>query len=200
MKWILMVTIFILGVWYLVNKNHEPVAPAVSQNPTQQQILSGPQPALRLTPETQETLKKISKDPEPKVRWAAMEIIYRLKDPQAILTIHQALPNETDPWVRKNIYQMFAESKDRNAMPLLLKGLKDYDKEVRIAAINAIGALEDPSVVPLLNEVLKDFDPDIKLETIKTIDNLRKIAEKQQHEIAEREKNILQRVADSTSK
>jgi HEAT repeat protein len=60
--------------------------------------------------------------------------------------------------VRKFIIDIIGEVKDRSALPLLLKALKDDDDNVRASAVEHLGQMGDPSVVDALIGILKNGD------------------------------------------
>ncbi|MBI4051122.1 MAG: HEAT repeat domain-containing protein [Elusimicrobia bacterium] len=187
MKWFIMLTIFVAGTWYLTHKP-QPGIPTAGNIQTRVQL--PPSPALRLTPETTDTLRKICKDDDPRVRMAALEITYRIKVDGAMNLLADALATETEPEVKKKILKLLGESKDSKALPIISQSIKDYDKEVRMAALSAIASLQDPQAISDLNQALKDIDPDIRLQAIQTLDNLRKVAEEKQ----KKEESLLKKI------
>jgi HEAT repeat protein len=60
--------------------------------------------------------------------------------------------------VRKFIVDIIGEVKDRKALPLLLKALKDEDDNVKASAVEHLGQMGDKSVVDALIEILGGED------------------------------------------
>ncbi len=64
-------------------------------------------------------------------------------------------------------YGTIAES----AVPYLIKMLKNEDKNVQIAAAEALGEIGDPSAIPALKSALKDEDEDVRIAALEALDN-----------------------------
>lgn len=89
-------------------------------------------------------------------RNAAIEALVRLgKRATTFLMAAFDTPNRD---VRKFIIDIIGEVKDRQALPLLLKSLKDEDDNVRASAVEHLGRLAEPSVVDALIDILRSGD------------------------------------------
>lgn len=89
-------------------------------------------------------------------RNSSIETLVKLgKKVTSFLMVAFETPNRD---VRKFIIDIIGEVKDRNALPLLLKALKDDDDNVRASAVEHLGEMGDPSVVDALIGILKSGD------------------------------------------
>ncbi|MBI4051933.1 MAG: HEAT repeat domain-containing protein [Elusimicrobia bacterium] len=176
LRWLVLMVVSASGVWYVMDRRRDD---SFLTNTMPAQTPSPPL-AFQLDPEILESLKEISKDVDPRLRWAALEMIYRVNDPATASILSERFAEEVDPAVKEKIFKMLGDAKDRTAQPLFSLGLKDYDKQVRMAALVAIGSLGDPDVVAMLTPALNDMDTDIKLEALKTLQRLHHVAEEKQ--------------------
>lgn len=185
MKWFLMLLIFIAGVYYLVNqskeeqKKKELLAAAKTNSAA---VL--PEPSLPVKPEktylikfsmeTLKTLRGLTQDANEKVRFASAELLWQLQDESAPSVIKNMLENETEPEVKKQLIAMLAKDKSKLSLALLSEALKDYDKETRLAAVNAIGTFSNKEAIPALNRALEDYDEEVRLKALESVNTIRK--------------------------
>lgn len=59
---------------------------------------------------------------------------------------------------RKKEFKSFGKRKDKTAIPLLIKGMKDKNPDIRTSATWALANIADKSTIPYLIEALKDDD------------------------------------------
>ncbi|MDP2866639.1 MAG: HEAT repeat domain-containing protein [Elusimicrobiota bacterium] len=184
MKWILMVLIFLAGIYYLVNQNkNEAKKKEMLQLAKKDEITALPDPALPVKPEktylikfsmeTLKTLRGLTQDSNEKVRFAAAELLWQLQDESAPGVVKNMFENETELFVKKSLITMLSKDKTKLSLALLTEGLKDYDKETRLAAITAIGTFMNKEAIPALKPALQDYDEEVRLKALEAVNRIR---------------------------
>ncbi len=184
MKWILMVLIFLAGIYYLVNQNkNEAKKKEMLQLAKKDEITALPDPALPVKPEktylikfsmeTLKTLRGLTQDSNEKVRFAAAELLWQLQDESAPGVVKNMFENETEIFVKKSLITMLSKDKTKLSLALLTEGLKDYDKETRLAAIAAIGTFQNKEAIPALKPALQDYDEEVRLKALEAVNRIR---------------------------
>lgn len=184
MKWILMFLIFLAGVYYLVNENkNEAKEKEMLQLAKKDNITALPDPALPVKPEktylikfsmeTLKTLRGLTQDSNEKVRFAATELLWQLQDESAPGVVKNMFENETEIFVKKSLITMLSKDKTKLSLALLTEGLKDYDKETRLAAIAAIGTFMNKEAIPALKPALQDYDEEVRLKALEAVNRIR---------------------------
>ena len=179
MKWFLMFLVFVGGIYYLLTQNRH-----VEVKKTQGTVMSEPEPALPVKPEkaylikfsiqTLKTLRGLTQDPDDKVRFAAIELLWQLQDESAPGVIKHMLENETEVVVKKRLIDMLARDKSKLSLALLAEALKDYDKETRLYAVTAIGIFSSKEAIPALSRALEDYDEEVRLKALEAVNRIRK--------------------------
>ena len=184
MKWILMVLIFLAGIYYLVNQNkNEAKKKEMLQLAKKDEITALPDPALPVKPEktylikfsmeTLKTLRGLTQDSNEKVRFAAAELLWQLQDESAAGVVKAMFENETEIFVKKSLITMLSKDKTKLSLALLTEGLKDYDKETRLASIAAIGTFSNKEAIPALKPALQDYDEEVRLKALEAVNRIR---------------------------
>ena len=184
MKWILMVLIFLAGIYYLVNQNkNEAKKKEMLQLAKKDEITALPDPALPVKPEktylikfsmeTLKTLRGLTQDSNEKVRFAAAELLWQLQDESAPGVVKNMFENETEIFVKKSLITMLSKDKTKLSLALLTEGLKDYDKETRLASIAAIGTFSNKEAIPALKPALQDYDEEVRLKALEAVNRIR---------------------------
>lgn len=186
MKWILLLLIFIGGIYYLVqqDKQEKVLAQQAEQLKKDQSsetlpIKTEKQVTLRFSADTVQTLRGLTQDANEKVRFAAAELLWQLQDEQAPSVIKKMLQEETDPAVRQALIALLSAEKTKISLALLAEALSDYDKETRLKAVDAISGFTSKETLPVLGKALKDYDEDVKLKALEAINKVRKDLETQ---------------------
>src|SRR5215204_3351483 len=79
----------------------------------------------------------------------------------------QQIRTEPDPIVRKAIQETIGEFKTPLANSVVLAGLNDEDRDVRVTCCRLLGERGDPSAItPLSNLVSADTDLDVRLSAV----------------------------------
>ncbi|OIO01518.1 MAG: hypothetical protein COX65_00655 [Elusimicrobia bacterium CG_4_10_14_0_2_um_filter_56_8] len=185
MKWFLMFLIFLAGVYYLVNQSrNDAKKKEMMQQAKKEQINTLAEPALPVKPEktylikfsmqTLKTLRGLTEDSNGKVRFAAAELLWQLQDENAPRIIKNMLENETEQEVKKSLITMLSKDKSKLSLALLNESLKDYDKETRLFAVNAIGTFSNKEAIPVLNRAMEDYDEEVRLKALEAVNTIRK--------------------------
>jgi HEAT repeat protein len=103
------------------------------------------------------------------VRWAAVQLLYNIHDPQLGPLLERMIADDPDPELRIKIVGLMKGREDLVRLGGLVKGLSDVDKSVRIASLQALGDIGDPSVVTWVTALLKDPEPDVKIAALQTL-------------------------------
>ncbi len=190
MKWIFLTLIFLAGIYFIIHrKNVEQKEQEMQTAMVQEDLQYKQLPekvteryVLRLSPATRKILFEMTGDSEPKIRWAAVELLYRIEDPQATQMVKERLSQEPEAWIRKSILRMLGDRRDMQSLQLLGVGLKDYDKEVRLVAVETIGNFTNAEALPVLNKAMEDYDPEVKLKAIEALDRIQETLRAQKEE------------------
>lgn len=185
MKWFLMLLIFVAGIYYLVGqKRDEAKKQEMIELAKKDQASVLQEPALPLKPQktyviqfskaTLDTLRGLTQDADPKVRFAAAELLWQLQDESAPGVIKDMLDNETDSTVKIQLIDMLAKDKSKLSLALLTEALKDYDTDTRLHAVQAIGTFSNKEAIPALDRALNDYDEKVRLAALKAVNNIRK--------------------------
>lgn len=108
-------------------------------------------------------------DADPGVRWAAIELLFTLKDPKAAAVIEKVITQDTDPEIKARTIRLVKDKGGDTRVGYLVKALKDSDKTVRIAALTALGDIGDPASAPWVTEALQDYEPEVKVQALRAL-------------------------------
>lgn len=184
MKWLLMLIVFVGGIFYLMNqrkqdainaeklrlvksdqiKLSEPVLPERQEKST----------ALKFSQQTLATLRTLTTDSNEKVRLASAELLWQIQDENVADVIRGMFETETEASTKKQLIDILQQTKSMLSLNLIAEALKDYDKDTRIKAVEAIGTFGTKEAIPALNPALKDYDEEVRLQALKAVDTIRK--------------------------
>lgn len=149
-------------VWDHRRPERTPIAP-----PPPPAIIQEPGPVF-----SEDEIKKVRlslQDADSSVRWAAMQLLFNIRDPQLGPLLEKMLGEDPDPEVRMKVVGLFKGREDLSRLGALVRGLNDTDPQVRMASLKALGDIGDPSVVVWVTALLKDAEPDVRIEALKTL-------------------------------
>ncbi len=99
--------------------------------------------------------------------WTSMEIMYKLVEigTPTVPKLIKAFEDKTKDWKFRWFIgaEVLGGLKDTRAVDPLIKALKDENKEIRKAGINALGDIKDNRAVEPLIEALKDENKDVRM-------------------------------------
>lgn len=181
-----MLLIFVTGIYYVMNKNKTAAQQKVIAQQTQQQAVNAAtaDPVLpdktekvymmRFSMQTMKTLRGLTQDPNEKVRFAAVELLWQLQDEQAPSIVKRMLQEETEASVKKNILEMLSRDKTKLSLALLAEGLNDYDKDTKIKVVEAISTFSNKEAIVVLNKAMEDYDEEVRLKAVEAVNRIRK--------------------------
>ncbi|MDP3543065.1 MAG: HEAT repeat domain-containing protein [Elusimicrobiota bacterium] len=145
------------------------------RNPAREPMVAPPPPAIEQNAApvfSEEEIRKVRlslQDSDPAVRWAAIQLLFNIRDPQLGPMLDKMLTEDPDPEVRMKVVSLFKGREDLSRLGALVRGLSDYDSKVRIASLQALGDIGDPSVVLWVTALLRDVEPDVRIEALRTL-------------------------------
>ena len=167
---------------YVVRLVAEEKLPALSDQsarPMFRQLLHDPDPTLRVLaagallelgdraglPVLEEALA--GDDLDLKVD-AASELLHaRVEQAKALRALTDVIESpEAEPIPRSNAAYALGETKNPDAIPILIEALKDSDRAVRLAAANSIALFSDKMAPLLMEMATSDPDPLVRLEAV----------------------------------
>lgn len=196
MKWLMLLLVFIGGIFYLFNqKKQEELAKEKARQQQAEQIKTSepelPQTtekstALKLGQQTLETMRTLTSDTNEKVRLAAVELLWQMQDDQVDEIVKNMFETETDAETKQQLIEILARTKSVKSLNLIAVALKDTDKDVKIKAVDALGTFGTKEAIPALNAALKDYDEEVRLKALKAVDNVRRDIENTKQEQLQR--------------
>lgn len=148
--------------WDLMHPEREAVAP-----PPPPAIMQNPAPVF-----SEDEIRKVRlslQDADSMVRWAAIQLLFNIRDPQLGPSLEKMLAEDPDPEVRMKVVGLFKGREDLSRLGALVRGLGDTDPLVRIASLQALGDIGDPSVAVWVTALLKDSEPSVRIEALRTL-------------------------------
>ncbi|NJL94969.1 MAG: HEAT repeat domain-containing protein [Anaerolineae bacterium] len=118
-------------------------------------------------------LKQALLGPNVAVREHAAFCLGRFQDADADLALIQAFSRETSTEVKAAIAYALGRPNIAVALPTLLLGLVDEEKEVRIACVVALGEIGDRQAVSALENTLLDDDPEVREKATEALQQIR---------------------------
>jgi len=174
---VLLVVMLISGGIYLFRAHRPPPKVVLPPKPP---ILEEehPIPAPVLGPAEIKKVHDTAMDTDPSVRWAAIELMYRIHDPEVIPILQKTLSMDTEPGMRKKALTLLQKAAEKEtgkkaaAVKDLLVALNDTEKDIRMMALLGLGEAGDIRVIPRITEVLNDTDPQVRLQALHTLSHL----------------------------
>jgi len=129
---------------------------------------------IELGAEAVPALIEATRDPNPWVRWEAVNALGYIGDPRAIPALVERILKDDNPHPRwRSIWAVQAVDREgTEAVPLLLKGLKSDDEVVVWNAAVGLSAYKRPEAVPILMEGLGSEDEFRQWEAIFCLSNV----------------------------
>ncbi len=182
MKWLMLLLIFIGGIYFLVNKRDQDrrqKEAVIAEEQKKAAVEPGlPQMTerahtMKFSLQTIKTLRSLTSDANENVRFASVELLWQLQDEQAPSLIKRMFQEETEPEVKKMLINMLANDKSKLSLALLAEALKDYDKVTRLKAVEAISTFSAAEAIAALTQSMQDYDEDIRLKSLQAINKIR---------------------------
>lgn len=163
MRWV-MALLFVGGASYLGWRGtRKPPAPP----PAPPVAAASPAPVLGAT-EMRRVRDSLS-DPDPAIRWAAVELLFAVRDPEMLARLEEMAAKDVEPELRRKALGLLQQG-GSSALMGLIAGLRDPEPEVRLASLKSIGEIGDPSASPWVTETaVSDIEPEVKAAALRTL-------------------------------
>ena len=159
--------VFLAAAGFLARQYlHSPQAPLPAEPPA---ALEPRNPSAVFSEVEIDKIRQSLQDADPSVRWAAVQLLYSLRDPQLGAFLEKMIAEDPDPDLRVKIVGLMKGRDDLVRLGGLIKGLRDPGKSVRIASLSALGDIGDPSVVTWVTALLKDSEPEVRIAALQTL-------------------------------
>ncbi len=168
MRWILALTLLAGSSFYLYDRYRRLNAPPSPPPPAVEPL---PEPADLLSVAEIKRIRRSVDDPNPAVRMTTLELLFDVRDPEAVVLLNKAASSDYDTDVRLKSIALLKTAQDVPILKLqgLIKALTDFDPAVRVASLKAIGDVGDAAAAPWVADALKDSEPDVRAEALRTI-------------------------------
>lgn len=121
-------------------------------------------------PELADSLEKLTRQRDRRVRANAVDAVMRLEVPPHVKTkILRPLLDDDDNRVRANAARLMTQLGDRGALDVLRAMLAHKDKWWRASACHALGECRPPGTAALLGKALKDPELDVRLNATRAL-------------------------------
>lgn len=175
---VFMVAVLALGMFYILRIRNEEQKASQPPPPPPQRIQQADTPFLALDEAQREKIRQAAKDSDPSVRWAAIELMYRIRDPQAFGVLRETISSDWQPAMRKKAVDLLKQAAQQDAkdrpvvIDNLLVALKDPDSQMRIAGLLALGEIGDKRAVPQITGMLSDSDSEVRVQALHALSRL----------------------------
>ncbi|MCX5789259.1 MAG: HEAT repeat domain-containing protein [Elusimicrobia bacterium] len=179
---ILMIVGLVSGLFLLYRVQHQPPPPAPPPPPPRIEL----PPVPVLSEAELQKVRNAAKDADPQVRWAAIELLYRVRDPMASEVMRGLLSTDADPAVKTKAIETLQKTGKQEYAGDLILALKDQDKDVRMAALIALGELSDARAAPAVVEMLRDYEPEVRMQALHTMARFQEKRQSEYRQLAQR--------------
>jgi HEAT repeat protein len=165
---LLALLVFLVAAAYLVHEHNRSSQEAQSpQTPLPAPPPIDPAPVFSSSEVS--TIRQSLIDPDSAVRWAAVELLYNIHDPNLGKILDKMIAEDPDAELRIKIIGMMKGREGLVRLGGLVKGLGDTDQGVRIASLSALGEIGDPSVTTWVTALLRDPEPEVRVAALQTL-------------------------------
>lgn len=187
MPWVIAMLLLVASSFYLYERYTRLSTPSVVPPPRALERPVDSQLPPLLSAKEIEGIRRSVTSPDPGVRWAAMQLLHTLRDPEAVNMIESAVARDPDPELRMKAIELLRQKGGTGEIRALIKGLKDTEPEVRIASIRALGHLGDPAATPwIADAAVNDYDAEVKREALLALGRFQDKRRAEFAELAER--------------
>lgn len=127
-------------------------------------------PAVVFSDQDIARIKASTRDSNPQVRWAALQLLFTLGEPEILALLEESITRDTEPANRVRALELLRQRKGIETLQGMLRGLKDPEKEVRVAALEAIQQSGEPAAIPWVAEAAtRDYEPDVRSRALRVL-------------------------------
>ena len=194
MKNLILFIIFVAGIYILIYQKKKSIVDVQKVEEVKKQEIKDYTPSLpfeiesefilTFSKKTVEILKALTMDSNKDVRFASVELLWKLKDKDIDKIIKRSFEMETETEIKIKIVDMLSQEKTKLSLKLLSYAIKNYDDEVRIRACEVLGDFIDKETIDVLTPALNDYNEGVRLAALRSIDKIKKAIEQ------EREKRL----------
>lgn len=183
-----LVALVLIGAsgYFLYNRYLKLNAPPPAPPPPPPALVAPAEPKPFLSVAELKKVRASLKNPDPGVRWSAMELLFSFKDPDSVKVLSRAIEKDPDPELRMKAIKLLSSTPNPDRVPGLVKGLTDIEKDVKLASLDALGEVADAAAGPWVVEALKDPDPDVKRAALRCLGKLQDRRRKEFQELSDR--------------
>lgn len=162
----LTLAVFLAAVGFLVWDRMHPAAPPPAPAPPPAATLADSAPVF--TDAELAKMRASLQDADPEVRWAAVQLLFNIRDPRVGPLVERMLSEDPDPELRVKIISLY-KGREMSRLGPLVRGLQDAEAPVRLASLRALGDIGDPSVTVWVVALLRDVEPEVRIEALRTL-------------------------------
>lgn len=168
MRWATAMALLAASSFFLYVQYGKVAAPPPAPPP---EVVAPPAKAAPFMSEDElQKVRRSARDPEPGVRWAALELLYTLGDAASVAAVEKAAVDDIDPEIRLKAVKLLSAKPGMASLQSLRRGVADPDKGVRLASIKAMGDLAEPAAIPALTEAAaNDYEPEVRVEAMRVL-------------------------------
>jgi twitching motility protein PilT len=107
-------------------------------------------------------------DPSDVVRRYAIDVLIRIKDPQALGALVRVVNNDPDWWAKEKAIEAISAINDERAVPYLADAMQ-VNPELRIPVLDALGKLNARSATQQVCAQLNDPEPDVRYAALECL-------------------------------
>ncbi len=174
MQRFLLIAVIAGSIFYFYTK--KPVEPPAPPPPPPEPPIIEVEPPQVISDAELARIRQATKDSDPQVRWAAIQLLYQVKDPRAMKIIEETLAADTEPSMRRNALDIVKQANRPESAQTLVKALMDSEKEIRMAALSALGDVGDPAVAPAIAGCLHDVESEVRTAALGALAAIQKKA------------------------
>jgi HEAT repeat protein len=169
---LLLIGIFIGGAYYLYDsrgqKEEQQAAQQIIEPPPAPPVLEHTPPPV-LTHTEIEKIRLATNDGDPQVRWAAINLLHRVRDPHALAILQKALKIDSESSVRMKALNILKTIESPDRITVLIGALNDTERGIRLAALTALAEIGDPRATPAIVKALRDTEPTVRQKALRTL-------------------------------
>lgn len=110
----------------------------------------------------------------PALKWNGIIALGNFRDDSRVVDALLHRWNEDTLYLREAVIQSLGQIGNREALPYLISALEDKHFAVRMSAVRALEAMNDPGAIPFLRRIAKDdSDLQVRDEALKALDLLK---------------------------
>ncbi len=193
---IVLIVVFLAGAIYLYSRRSSGVSEQPRPEPPPTPPVLQHFPPLVLSEMEIQKIRLATMDGDPQVRWAAIDLLYRVRDPQIYEILQKTLKIDSEPGVRRKSLDILKKVNSPDRIPVLIGALNDTERNIRIAALVALGEVADPKATTAIIKALRDTDPIVRRQALNTLGVIQTKMDLQHKEMQEKVRQEYEKALD----